>query len=60
MVTDAQMPSTIHARPRADGALTLCCALSPLELPFGDRLTLDDDIVTCGTPVITHRTEGMR
>lgn len=41
------MTETIHACPPAGSSLTPCCARTPLELPLGDRMVVDQAAVTC-------------
>lgn len=39
---------TTHACPIGDAAVTPCCGKDPLALPLFDRLTVLDELVTCG------------
>ncbi len=41
---------TVHRVPLEGEAVTLCCGMTPFELPYMDRLTLDADLVTCNAP----------
>lgn len=42
------MTETIHRCPWPDSGITPCCGKTPFELPTTDRLTLQDELVTCG------------
>lgn len=45
---------TTHRCPLRPSGLTPCCERAPFELPYTDRMTLDDKRVTCGRSVILH------
>lgn len=38
---------TIHECPPKGSGVTPCCGKTPFELPYTDRLTLDQKLVTC-------------
>lgn len=45
---DQDADSIVHWAPDDySSGVTRCCARTPFELPMGDRLTLDDNAVTC-------------
>lgn len=37
-----------HRCPQGAEAVMPCCGRSPFEVPFDERITLDDSLVTCG------------
>jgi hypothetical protein len=40
----------VHQCPPGDAGTMPCCGRTPFEVSPGERITLDPELVTCGTP----------